>query len=152
LGAGRRESAYTTGVTLLVLATGCGMAATVIMAVLSRTVIMPWMFPLFNASPQTMQIGGAMLLIMAVSLPFRAFNFSNVVGVLRGGGDAKGGMAIDLICMYGVGLPFAALTGLVFGAPATVVYLVINLEEMIKVIPGLWRFNKKKWLKNLTRD
>jgi Na+-driven multidrug efflux pump len=86
-----------------------------------------------------------------LTIPFRAFNFSNIVGVLRGGGDAKAGMWIDLISMYGVGLPLAALAGLVFQAPATVVYLIMSMEEVCKTLPGLWRFSKKKWLRNVTR-
>jgi putative MATE family efflux protein len=151
LGAGRRESAYTTGVTMLLLAAGFGIAAAGVMAIFSSTVILPVMFPMWGASPLTVEIGRIMLLIMALSIPFRAFNFCNIVGVLRGGGDAKGGMWIDLISMYGVGLPLAAVAGLVFHAPATMVYLVMSLEEFFKTFPGLWRFGKKKWLRNVTR-
>jgi Na+-driven multidrug efflux pump len=110
------------------------------------------MFPLFGASALTMQIGASILLIMAISIPFRSFNFCVIVGVLRGGGDVKAGMVLDLIGMYLVALPLAAVTGLWLHASVTVVYLMMCAEEFVKFFLGVWRFRQKKWLQNVTRE
>ena len=152
LGAGDREGAHTAGVTMMAVTTIMGVAIGLLLLALTYTVVVPLVLPLFGASDQTLAIGQAMLVIVAAAMPFRSFNFCNIVGVLRGGGDVKAGVFIDIFCMYGIALPLSALAGLVWGASVVVVYLLITTEEFVKVFIGYWRFSKKKWLRNITRE
>ena len=151
LGAGRKDEAYQTGMTMLYLTGSIGVAAAVLMALLSPGVLLPYLFPLFGASASTLAIGMPFLLIGAASVPFRAINFCGLVGLTRGGGDVRAGMLIDLSSLYGVGLPLSALAAFVFKAPAYVVFMTVNMDEMVKSFFVLWRLSKKKWLQNLTR-
>ena len=83
---------------------------------------------------------------------FKNFNTTNVVGVLRGGGDVKTGMIIDVAAMYVYAVPAAALSALVFKADITLVYTLIMAEEFIKCLFGSKRFVSRQWIRNLTRD
>jgi putative MATE family efflux protein len=152
LGAGDPEAARTAGTTVLLVTFLLGVAAGAVMLILSLTALEPVLFPLFGASGETRRVGGRMLIFLSIATPFKAFNFCNIVGVLRGGGDVRAGVYLDLSAMYVVALPASALAGLVFGAPVMVVYALMNLEEVVKLFFGYWRFSQRKWLRDVTRD
>ncbi|MDR2648478.1 MAG: MATE family efflux transporter [Clostridiales bacterium] len=152
LGAGDKEKAHAAGVTMLALTFGFGLCLGLIMLLLTDVLIAPYIFPLFATTEETLQIGKFMLRVLAVSMPFKAFNFCVIVGVLRGGGDVKAGVALDISTMYLVALPFSAIAGLVLGAPIYIVYILISSEELVKSFLSYWRFSQKKWLRDVTRQ
>ena len=151
MGAGRRDDALNAGVTLLALTGVFGVFAGLLVLALSHTVILPFIFPLFRASQLTHEAGASLLLIMSLYLPFRAFNFSVIVGALRGGGDVRASMFIETATMYLIALPLTALMGLVFHTSMSIVYLMICMEEFTKFALGIWRISRKKWLRNVTQ-
>jgi Na+-driven multidrug efflux pump len=61
-------------------------------------------------------------------------------------------MFIDLVSVYVFALPMAAISGLVFGADISVVYLSILLEEVSKTAFLLVRMRSKKWINDVTRE
>ena len=78
-------------------------------------------------------------------------NFTNIVGVLRGGGDTRFAMTIDLLAAWLVTLPAAYICGLVLHLPIYVVYLCAYISgDMIKFILGIRRFRSKKWMHDIT--
>jgi len=152
LGSGDRDRAYTAGITVIWLALGFSIVLAALLLVLTNILIAPYILPLFINSEETMRISKFMLMVLSVAMPFKAFNFSVIVGVLRGGGDVRIGVLLDIGCMFGFALPLAALAGWVFGASVFLVYLFINSEEVVKSIFVYWRLTQKKWLKNVTRE
>ena len=92
-----------------------------------------------------------MMLVVTFSfLFFRAFNSTNVVGVIRGGGDVKTAAFIDLAPMWLVAIPTAALAGLVFQWGILAVYLCMALDNVVKAPLGVHRLRSGKWIRNLT--
>ncbi len=96
--------------------------------ILTFSVIAPWLYPLFSLSERTTQIATMMLVVTALVLPLRAFNSTNIVGVLRGGGDVRAASAIDLIPLWFLALPMSALTG-----------LVLHLDILWVICVSCWR-------------
>jgi putative MATE family efflux protein len=152
LGAGDVEKARMAGVTMLFSSVVLGVISGSLLLVLTMVLIVPVLFPIFGASEETLQAGRIMLMIAAAGMPFKAFNFCNIVGVLRGGGDARAAMILDVVTMYMFSLPLTAIVGLVVKAPFVFVYLSISTEEFVKLFFGYWRFSQRKWLKNITRE
>jgi Na+-driven multidrug efflux pump len=81
-----------------------------------------------------------MMIVLAVMSPIRAFNFNNIVGVLRGGGDVKASFFIDVSFMYLLALPLAAFTGLFLKLSVIWIYLAIGLDDLCRFVFGLMRF------------
>ena len=67
-------------------------------------------------------------------------------GVLRGGGDTRFLLVTDIIFLWLVSLPLAALAGLVWHLPAFWVYIFMKIEMAIKTIIGIFRLLSKKWI------
>ncbi len=98
----------------------------------------------------------AMLQFMFYGLPATmaicVFNYINLVGVLRGGGDTKFCTFSDLGCMYLIGIPVAYMLGLVFHIYPPIVYFAyIFSQDLTKMIIGLIRYRTKRWINDLTK-
>lgn len=94
----------------------------------------------------------AMLLFSAVYLFAYSLNTVIVCGVLPAGGDASYDTISVFLSMWCFALPLALLGTFVFDWPVMLVYIVMCLDEIVK-LPWLYpRYKKYAWLKNLTRE
>ena len=150
IGAGRRKTVYEVGVALNVLSVGTGLVVGGVLALLTVTVLPRYVFPLFQLSPSTVGIATTMLFMLAVMMGPRAFNFTNIVGVLRGGGDVRAATVIDLIPLWTVSIPASALFGLVLKWGIFWVYVGISLDQVAKFFLGVWRLRSGEWINDLT--
>ncbi len=87
--------------------------------------------------------------VFALFMPFKMFNYVNVVGVLRSGGDTAMCLFIDTSGVWFIGIPLAFVGGLVLRQPIHIVYGMVMLEEVYKAAIGYVRYRQKKWLRNL---
>ena len=90
------------------------------------------------------------IIVFALFMPFKMFNYVNVVGVLRSGGDTAMCLFIDTSGVWFIGIPLAFIGGLVLKQPIHIVYGMVLLEEVYKAFIGYFRYRQKKWLRNLT--
>ena len=119
--------------------------------VLLPTFFTPVLFPLFKLSEGATEVAVYMAITYAVFMPTRAFDVTNITGVLRAGGDAKMASVIDIVPLWCVAIPVMALTALVLDAPIWLVCVAMSGENFIKCPLGLIRFHSKKWINDITR-
>ena len=72
------------------------------------------------------------------------------MGILRSGGDTRYAFVLDILGMWIIGIPLGVIAAFYFRFPVYVVFFILNLEEIFKLVLGLFRFRTKKWIKNLT--
>jgi len=118
--------------------------------VLLHLFIVPVVYPLFKLSPTAGGICTMMLTIMFCMMPLRSFECTNIVGVLRGGGDVRMATLIDLTPLWAVALPLAVLSGLVFQLGILWVYLSMMSENVVKTVLGTKRFLSGRWINDVT--
>ncbi len=94
---------------------------------------------------------GWMLVVNAVYCIGKSFNSSMVSGVFAAGGDTRFGLICDAAAMWGVVLPLGFFAAFVWRWPPVAVYVVLCMDEFVKLPFVAARFGKYKWLKNLTR-
>lgn len=111
----------------------------------------PVLFPLFQLAPGAAETATYLAIVYAVFMPMRAFDITNITGVLRAGGDAKAASLIDIGPLWLAAIPLMALTGLVLHAPTWVVCIAMQAENMLKCPIGLVRFRSRKWINDITR-
>lgn len=107
---------------------------------------------LYNISENVAMDVSRCLLVFALFMPFKMFNYINIVGVLRSGGDTKVCLFLDCSGVWFIGIPMAFLGGLVFKQPIYVVYAMVLLEEIYKTVLSYIRYRQKKWLRNLAAE
>lgn len=108
--------------------------------------------PIFNLSATARQTTLRMFITLGVLMGVRSFNTSMIVGVLRGGGDVRFNLLVDVVPLYLYAVPVVALTGLVLHLDIFWVYLLLCGQEFVKFAVGLPRFLSRKWINNVTRQ
>ena len=144
IGAGRARSAYAYGRFLLVAQLIMAIAAGGIM-ILSRDFILSF----YNISPATRENAYYLMLVSALIFWTKTTNFTNIVSVLRGGGDTRFGFFLDLTGVWCIGVPMAFFGAFYLGLPVYWVMALIAVEELYKLGIGIPRFLSKKWIRNL---
>ena len=152
IGAGQgRESVYQAGAAMDTLALLCGGVIGLLLTAAAWWVL-PWaVYPRFLLSGTASKTATMMLTFTGVFLALRAFNSNNTVGVLRGGGDVRAAMRIDILPLWCVALPLAAQFGLVLKWGIFWVYVGMVSEYFIKFTVGLIRLRSGRWIRDVTR-
>ena len=145
-----REEVYSAGCCLLEVSFGVGLVVSVALAVLLPTVFIPYLYPLFHLEGLALEIAVTMCVVYLCVLPLKAFDISNITGVLRAGGDSRMASIIDLTCQWAVAVPATFLAALVFDAPVVVICLCIQTENMFKMPWGFLRLRSRKWINDVT--
>lgn len=99
------------------------------------------------------QAGGylqLMLYIAAYYMIGKSVNSTLVAGIFCAGGDTKFGFRCDLVTMWVIIVPLGAAAAFLLKLPVMVVYLILNMDEMIKLPAVFIHYKKYKWVKNLT--
>ena len=151
IGSGNTEKVHSLGGLLDTLALLFGLVMGLIFWGLLHVFVRPVLYPLFDLSPEAASICTMMLTVVFLSMWARSFCTTNIVGVLRGGGDVKMATLIDLSPLWVVAVPLAALCGLVFDLGILWVYLAMASEQLIKCVLGHLRFRTGKWVRDVTR-
>ncbi len=112
----------------------------------------PAVLNVFNVSDKVRSDSQIVLYIISVIFFIRVFDVILIVGILRGGGDAKQAFLIEGFTMWFIGVPLTILGAFVFKLPVYGVYALAILEEVSKCILGLIRLKSGRWIRNVTHN
>ena len=88
-------------------------------------------------------------IVYAILMPARTFNLINIVGILRSGGDTVFCMVMELLSLWVYAIPMGCLGAFGLNLEITWVFLMLESEQLTKVIAGTIRYRQKKWVKNI---
>lgn len=91
-----------------------------------------------------------LLRVMGPIFVVKSLNSIIVVGVLRGGGDTKFSMFMEMIAVWAIGVPLAFLGAAVLELPIYFIVGMAGMEEVFKAIIGAIRVYSNKWIHQLT--
>lgn len=110
----------------------------------------PLILNFFNVSQMVRNNSQIILYVISGIFFIRVLCIILIVGVLRGGGDAKAAFLIEGFTMWFIGVPLTILGAFVFKLPVYAVYSLAILEEATKCVMGIVRLRSGKWIKNVT--
>lgn len=93
-----------------------------------------------------------MLIFLAFYMVAFAYNTIITCGVFPAGGDSVYDGVSVLIATWCFAIPLAFVGCFVLHLPVMAVYVIMCLDEIVKVPFIKWRYNKYIWLKNLTEE
>lgn len=93
-----------------------------------------------------------MIIISALYMISLSINTVVICCVFSAGGDTSFDAYSVAVTMWLVILPIAALCGFVLKLDPMVVYIILSLDEVIKIPWVYVHYKKYKWLKNITRE
>lgn len=147
IGAGKMERARERVTWFRIIGVILGIFASCLILGLSGPVV-----SFYNVPEETKQLAIEMLRVLAVIVLFVAQTGIGVVGLLRGGGDPRFALFVDLAGLWLVATPAALLSAFVFGAPVLVVYACTKLDEPVKLLMLAWRMRNHHWMRDVTGE
>lgn len=107
---------------------------------------------LYKLEPETMQLADAFLLILCVIIIGMSYQMPTNLGIVRGGGDTRYVMVMDLVSIWCIVLPLSYIMAFVVKASPIVVIWCLNLDQIFKCVPAFLKCNFGHWAKKLTRE
>jgi putative MATE family efflux protein len=140
LGADDTESAYNDSKKLMYTGLICSAFMSVIILLLNKYYVL-----IFQVEDDVRHITRLILAAYAIVMPAKVQNMI-LGGILRSGGRTTYVMTIDMIGTLIFGVPLGLLAAFVLRLPIELVYVMLSLEECIRVIISIVIFKKKKWM------
>ena len=147
IGAGKMERARERVTWFRIIGVLLGILASGIILGLSGPVV-----SFYNVPDETKQLAIEMLRVLAVIVLLVAQTGIGVVGLLRGGGDPRFALFVDLAGLWLVATPAGLLSAFVFKAPVLVVYACTKLDEPVKLLMLAWRMRNHRWMRDVTGE
>ncbi|MCX0380027.1 MATE family efflux transporter [Clostridium perfringens] len=138
-----KEYAYSIGVFSVVM--GC-------ISGLMILLIKPFVVNFYNVSYSTKLIAMEIMTVTSGIIVFQSLASNFMMGVLRGGGDAKFVLINDLIFMWLVAIPGGFFVAFILELPVALVFLVIKCDEILKSLTSVYRVISGKWVNDVTKD
>jgi putative MATE family efflux protein len=107
---------------------------------------------LFNVSAELKNTTIKILIVFGLVLFIKVTNMILGGGILRSGGKTKYTLYLDILGTWVIGVPLGFVGAFVLKLPIVWVYLLINVEELVRLIIGLKIMVSKKWMKNITEE
>ncbi|MEA4912768.1 MAG: MATE family efflux transporter [Oscillospiraceae bacterium] len=145
IGAGDIPRAKREARSLLLVATGIGIAGMALVLLLGTPFIR-----LFSITDETRAYAQRLIPIMAAVTFFNAWEIIGLVGILRAGGDAKTGFWTDVVTMWMIAIPLGLLAAFRWQLSPVLVILLIKCDMPMKSIVGAVRVLRMHWINDLT--
>ena len=92
-----------------------------------------------------------LIVIMAVVMIGMSYQMPVCSGIIRGSGDAKFSMYLNMISTWGIVMPLSFLAAFVWKWPVPAVVMCLQSDQIFKGLPIFLRFKSYKWIHHLTR-
>ncbi len=145
-----KEDVYQLGLCLLTVSLLLGLFVSVVLALLLPTVFIPILYPLFQLSETATTAAITLCIVYLISMPLRSFDITNIIGLMRAGGDTRMAAVLDIFPVWLFSIPLAALFGLVLDAPVFLVCAATQFESFIKAPASVIRLRSRKWINDVT--
>lgn len=106
---------------------------------------------LYNLEPESMEYARQFMTVIACIWPFSLLEMTGMIGILRAGGDGKTGFYSDIVIMWMICIPLAAMAAFWLKAPPVVVVAILKTIIALEAIVGIIRVLSMKWIRDLTR-
>ena len=106
---------------------------------------------LYSLTPGAMELAGQLIPLMALIYVGMAYQMPIATGVIRGSGDTKFSMYLNLISTWLIVMPLSFAAAYWWSLPVFWVVFLLNFDQLFKCIPVAIRVNRYKWVHILTR-
>lgn len=106
----------------------------------------------YNVSPLVKSLALEIMLSASAVCLILPFSAVSLVGILRGAGDTRFVLWIDIAFLWLLSAPLGMLAGWWLKLPVPLVYLCLKIDEPIKSVIAILRMRGTKWINNLTRE
>lgn len=146
LGANELEKARNYGGRITRIAIVIGIVTGTVLMLLSPLVSR--IAPMSDTAREYLQF---MMIVLGFNLMGQSVNTTVLDGIFCAGGDSKFDMKGNLGAMWCFSVPLGFIAAFAFHAPVWLVYIIISLDEIVKLPAVYIHYKKYVWVRNITR-
>lgn len=146
IGMGRRDRVERQAHAMLLAGAGIGLALGAV-TLLCRGPFLS----LYNLEPEAKAYARQFLVVIACIWPFALLEMTGLIGILRAGGDGKTGFYCDIVIMWMICIPLAALAAFYWRLQPVAVVAILKTIIALEAIVGIIRVLSMGWVHDLTR-
>ena len=106
---------------------------------------------MYKLSDSAIRLADQLLLVMSFIMIGMSYQMPVSVGIIRGGGDTKFFMMMNMISTWAIVMPLSLMSAFWWHWPVVGVVIMIQSDQVFKALPTLIRFRSYQWIKKLTR-
>mgnify|MGYP004546005431 FL=1 len=104
---------------------------------------------LYDLTQNAYQMADQILIILSIVMVGMSYQMPTGIGIIKGGGDVKYMMYLNLISTWVIVMPLSFLGAFVWKLPVPLVVLLLNSDQLFKCIPTYLYVKKDQWIKVL---
>ena len=81
-----------------------------------------------------------------------SYQMPTMGGIMRGGGNSKYQMMVDLISIWGIVVPLSLLGAFLWGWSPLAVVICMNADQLFKCVPAFIGCNRYHWVRRLVKE
>lgn len=105
----------------------------------------------YALNPATSSLADQLIVIMSLVMVGMSYQMPVAGGVLKGSGDAKFSMKLNLISTWLIVTPLSFAAAFLWKWPIAAVVMCLQSDQIFKYLPVFLRFRSYKWIHKLTR-
>ena len=133
--------------TLQALFAGVGLTLGVLYYLLSIPLL-----SFYTLAPETRELARSFLLVQTVVIVGMSYQMPTMGGIMRGGGNAKYQMKVDLISIWGIVVPLSLLGAFAWNWSPLAVVVCMNADQLFKCLPAFIGCNRYRWVRRMVHD
>lgn len=106
----------------------------------------------YTLEPGTHELAQKFLLVQAVVIMGMSYQMPTMGGIMRGGGNAKYQMVVDLVSIWGIVVPLSLLGAFLWGWSPLAVVICMNADQLFKCVPAFIGCNRYRWVRRLVKE
>ncbi len=106
---------------------------------------------LYAIPPETIELARTFICIQCVIIVLHSYTSPAIIGILRAGGDTVFTSILDIGSLWLFSIPLGYLAGFTWELSFPLVFLMLRSDELAKVPILVWRVERKRWIRNVTR-
>ena len=146
LGGGELQKAKSDSKKMLFLTVSCGIIGCILMLLLEQPINL-----FLNFTPQAKYYFGIMYKILSINVVFASITYTSLNGIFTAGGDTRFPLYLDIIIMWGCCVLGGSIAAFIYQLSPICVFIILNLDELLKTPIVLARYKKDKWCINITK-
>ncbi len=146
IGKGDMDRVRSDARTLAVIDLGIGAAMALALFLLRKPLL-----SVYNLNETAMAYADSLIVVLSVIMLGMGYQMPVSIGIMRGAGDARFIMIMNLVSIWGIVMPLSFLSAFVWHWPIPAVVAVLQSDQMFKCVPVFLRFRSWRWIRKLTR-
>ncbi len=106
----------------------------------------------YDLTPEALTMANQLLILLCFIFVGMAYQMPTSVGIIKGGGDVRFTMVLNLIGTWCIDLPLAFAAAFLWNLPIVWIVALLNADQIFKCLPIALRAASGRWIRRLTGE